>query len=436
MRPSGLRCEARTAQALNASQPCKPNHHRCRVCGGVLPEPFLDLGSMPPANAFLESTEHAAQELRYPLAVCSCPSCGLAQLNYVVSAEQLYKQYLYVSSTSEAVQAHARWLAHELTRRYRWAGNDLMVEIASNDGTVLRQFQAAGLRVLGVEPAQNIVALARQAGVPTEEDFFNADTAARLRRQHGPAACILGRHVFAHMDNLHDALEGICELLTERGVCIVEVPYLGDLIEHLEFDTIYHEHLSYFALAPIVRLCHEHNLELFDVDRLALHGGSVLLHIHRRNDRSTSPTSRLARMLEEEQRMDLANPRTCDRFSKDVHQWRKTFQGFIETLNHAEGVRLIGYGAAAKANTLLNFCPFLAKSLLCVLDRSPHKQGRFTPGTHLLVQPVERWPESNATHMVILAWNFKDEVIRHMRPFAEQGGRFVLPIPAPVIVGG
>lgn len=407
-----------------------PNHTRCRVCGAGLPSPFLDLGPMPLANSFLRSLEEAAAESRYPLAVCCCQRCGLVQLNHVVPAEQLYRNYIYVSSTSEAVRAHAKWLAAELIRRYGWTAADLLVEVASNDGTVLRAFREAGLPVLGVEPAANVAAMAAQAGVPTVMQFFNAATARALAAQHGRAACILGRHVFAHVHDVHDFLEGVLAALADDGVFLIEVPYLGDLITNLEFDTIYHEHLSYFALDPIVRLCRDHGLELVDVDRVTLHGGSVLLHMRRRGVAGISP--RLSALLQEERRLRLAGSETFRTFAERVHAWRERLAACLREVERAGG-RIIGYGAAAKANTLLNFCPEEAARLSCVLDRSPLKHGRYSPGTHLPVKPVEEWRHSGATHILILAWNFKDEIMRQLRPFTEQGGRFIVPIPEPTV---
>ena len=418
-------------QPVTTRVPVRPNHRTCRMCGTKLPAPFIDFGPMPLANSFLASRQEASTEARYPLAVTCCPSCGLVQLNHVVPAEQLYRNYIYVSSTSEAVRTHARWLSQELTRRYGWGASDLLVEVASNDGTVLKAFQQAGIGVLGVEPAANIAALAEQDGVPTAVKFFNAATAKELQERHGKAAAILGRHVFAHVDDVHNFFTGVDALLADDGVFLVEVPYLGTLFAGLEFDTIYHEHLSYFALEPVARLCEDHEFELVDVDEVSLHGGSVLLHMRHRGRGVAS--KRLRAMLEKERRDALTSPRTWAAFAQRVRNWQEEFESFISG-RIQQGARFIGYGAAAKANTLLNYCPDAATRLECILDRSPLKQGRFTPGTHLEVKPVERWTESRATHMLILAWNFADEIARQMQPFAERGGRFVVPIPEPRVL--
>ena len=410
---------------LEAAKPVvpKPNHERCRICGSLLPPPFFDLGPMPLANAFLRSLDEAAAEPRYPLAVAGCESCGLVQLNHVVPAEQLYRNYIYVSSTSAAVRAHARWLSQELPRRYGWSASDLLVEIASNDGTVLKEFQRAGMQVLGVEPAANIAALADQAGVPTAVKFFNAATAKELQGRHGRARAILARHVFAHVDDLHDFFSGVDALLADDGVFIVEVPYLGNIIRKLEFETIYHEHLSYIALKPVVALCREHQFELVDVDAVDQQGGSVLLHMRRRG--RSAVLGPVHAMLERE---DFTSPDAQAAFAARLQSWRRRFQSTVSELA-GQGARFIGYGAAAKANTLLNYCPDVAVRLECILDRSSLKHGRFAPGTHLEVRPVERWAESRATHMVILAWNFSEEIIKQMQPFAERGGRFIVPVP-------
>src|SRR5207302_8938983 len=228
-----------------------PAHTRCRICRTPLPEPFLDLGEMPLANSFLSGPEEFSSEASYPLAVAGCASCGLVQLNYVVPAEQLYRDYIYVSSTSEGVRRHAERLGDTLVAQYGWTSRDLIVEVASNDGTVLQAFRQRGVRVLGVEPARNIAFIDNAAGIPTIAEFFNRDSAQVVLREHGRAAAVLGRHVFAHVDDGHDFVEAVKYCLADEGVFLVEVPYLGDFVEKLEFDTIYHEHLSYVSLGAM-----------------------------------------------------------------------------------------------------------------------------------------------------------------------------------------
>lgn len=387
---------------------------------------------MPLANAFPSSPAEFVGERRYPLAVTACGVCGLVQLTHVVPAEQLYRDYIYVSSTSEAVALHAERLAEHLIHRYGWRSDSLIVEVASNDGTVLKAFKRRGVRVLGVEPARNIARIAEEEGVPTVAEFFHEAMAGTIRAEHGEAAAIVGRHVFAHVDDVHDFLRGVRRLLAPDGVLVVEVPYLGDLLDKLEFDTVYHEHLSYFSLAPIRRLAAQHELELVDVERIALHGGSMILYL-RRASASEPLSARLDVMWRDEQARRLGDPATLDAFAAAVARWKEEFQAFVSRLVRP-GVRLAGYGAAAKANTLLNYCPEVASRLTAILDRSPHKHGRHTPGTHLRVVPADHWQRDGTTHLLILAWNFKDEIMRQLHPFAAAGGRFVIPIPKPEVV--
>jgi novobiocin biosynthesis protein NovU/D-mycarose 3-C-methyltransferase len=387
---------------------------------------------MPLANAFLATPEEARQEPVYPLAVAACSRCGFVQLTFVVPAEQLYRHYLYVSSTSEAVRRYAAALAKRLAVRYALAPSDLVVELGSNDGLVLREFQRQGVQVLGVEPARNIAAVANAHGVPTVEEFFSSQTAGTIAREGKPAKVILGRHVFAHLDDLHDFFEGVDRLLADDGVVLIEVPYLGTLIDGLEFDTIYHEHLSYVALQPMQAVCARHGFEVVDAESVPLHGGSVLFAIQRTGS-GRPPSERVARLARQEQQRRLTQAPTLQRFARRVTEWKQRFEACLEQLERS-GAGLVGYGAAAKANTLLNFCPSAARRLRVILDRSPHKHGRFTPGTHLPVVDASAWDGDGATHMVILAWNFKDEIMAQMRPFAKRGGRFVIPIPQPEVV--
>ena len=412
-----------------------PHHTYCRICRAALPEPFLDLGPMPLANAFLSGPEEFAAEVTYPLAVSGCPTCGLVQLTYVVPAEQLYRDYIYVSSTSDGVTAHAERLAASLIDHYGWAASDLVVEVASNDGTVLQAFKKRGVQVLGVEPARNIAAIANAAGIPTIAEFFNRESADTVLKEHGRASAILGRHVFAHVHDVHEFLEAVKRCLADDGVFLIEVPYLGDFLDKLEFDTIYHEHLSYLSLGAMEHLCRQHDMELVDAERIALHGGSVIIHM-RRKALGAGPSARLVQMLQKERESGMTDPDRLARFAAEVRAWKARFEGLIENLQR-EGARLIGYGAAAKANTLMCYCPAAAKSLIGILDRSAHKQGRYTPGTHVRVAPADRWMDgARPTHMVLLAWNFKDEIMSQMKPFSDAGGRFVVPIPEPQVLEG
>jgi hypothetical protein len=409
-----------------------PAHTNCRICRHPLPEPFLDLGATPLANSFLASPDGFADEASYPLAVAGCAKCGLVQLNYVVPAEQLFRDYIYVSGTSEGVRKHADHLAETLVEQYGWGPKDLIVEVASNDGTVLQSFRNRGVKVLGVEPARNIAEIANAAGIPTIPEFFNRATAKDLLARHGQASGLFGRHVFAHVDDVHEFVEGVKLCLADEGVFLIEVPYLGDFLENLEFDTVYHEHLSYVSLGAMQHLCQEHGMELSDVEHIDLHGGSIVLHMRRQG--VATPSARLAALLAKEKQSRMSEPARLKKFATDVRDWKARFEGLMAALRK-DGARIVGYGAAAKANTLLNFCPAVAASITCILDRSQHKQGRFTPGTHILVENPDTWTNADgATHMVVLAWNFRDEIMRQMKRFADRGGKFVIPIPEPRVV--
>jgi hypothetical protein len=244
---------------------------------------------------------------------------------------------------------------------------------------------------------------------------------------------LFGRHVFAHVDDVHEFVEAVKLCLADDGVFLIEVPYLGDFLEKLEFDTVYHEHLSYISLGAMEHLSRQHEMALVDVEQIDLHGGSIVLHMRRQGSAATR-SARLTNMLDQERRAGMNDPERLRRFAAGVTDWKNRFESLVGNLTRG-GATLVGYGAAAKANTLLNFCPTAARSLSHILDRSGHKQGRYTPGTHIRVENPDTWTNSNAaTHMVVLAWNFKDEIMRQMKPFADQGGRFVIPIPEPQVV--
>ena len=407
----------------------------CRACGGRELERVLDLGEQPLANSFLPGRDlerELEEELFFPLEVHSCAGCGLLQLIHVVSPEVLFRDYIYVSTTSDTLQRHFADMARQLTDLHRLGPGSLVVEIASNDGLLLKKFRDLGVRGVGVEPAVNIAAMARQAGLEVVNEFFTSDVAASVRATHGPADLIVGNNVFAHVNDLADFLGGIDRLLGPEGGISLEFPYVRDLIEHREYDTIYHEHLSYFSVAVVLKLFARHGLVLRDVERIPIHGGSIRVH-GKKAGSSGRQSDRLLRLLAEEEAMGLNTLEFQRRFAGEVESTKAKLLSLLRGLK-AQGKRIAGYGAPAKGNTQLNYCGIGADLLEYTVDKSPLKQGKLTPGMHLEVHPVEKLLEDRPDHVLIIAWNFAEEIMSQQRAYRDLGGRFIIPIPEPRVI--
>lgn len=406
--------------------------NQCRICERRELEPILDLGKTALANRFLTPSQLNEPEPVYPLRLLLCAACGLVQIDENVDRELLFSNYIYVSGTSDSVRRHAGWLADTLGRRYRLDPSDLAVEAASNDGTVLQSLQALGLRVQGVEPAGNIACQAIAAGIPTLAKFFDETSARRVREEQGPAALFLARHVLAHVTDLHGFVAGIATILAPNGVAVIETPHLASLYRKLEFDTIYHEHLCYYSVGALQVLFARFGLKIIDVDKIALHGGSVLVHVAHQNSLH-QPTKRVAQVMHEEHELQLRQTTAWQRFAEQVEDWRDRFIPFLDRMI-ARGWRLAGYGAPAKGNTLLAYCGIGPDRLPYLVDKSPQKQGLFTPGQHIPVAPVEELLARRPDVTLILAWNFAEEIVEQQAAYVRSGGRFAVPIPSPRIL--
>ncbi len=402
----------------------------CRVCAGGPLRPFLDLGETPLANSFLTKERLSDPEPRYPLELVFCGGCALVSLSAVVDPEAMFRDYIYVSGTSDTMPKHFAELGTEVVERFVGGPTGLVVEIGSNDGTLLKAVKAAGARVLGVEPATNIAAIAEKVGIPTVKDFFSARLARALRAERGAARAILANNVVAHVHDVRDLVAGVHDLLDDDGVLVMEVPYLVDLLDRVEYDTVYHEHLSYFGLAPIVRLMGDAGLHVFDVRRVAVHGGSLRVYASKDRRPAGAEVERL-RALERDRKLDTLAP--YEAFAGRVRAQRAALVGLLRRLR-AEGKRVAGYGAPAKGNTMLNYCAIDTTLLDYTVDKNPLKQGMFTPGTRLPVRPAETLVADRPDYVLLLAWNFADEILRQQAAYREAGGRFIHPLPEPRIL--
>jgi SAM-dependent methyltransferase len=404
----------------------------CRICGSRRLSRFLDLGLSPLANRFLRPDQLNDAEPRFPLDVFMCRDCTLIQLVEVVDPEILFRDYVYVSGTSETMRAHFAAFADALMARFRFGADDLIVEVASNDGTFLSNFERRGPRLLGVEPATNIAEIARSRGIETINEFWDERLGNEVRQSHGAASCVLATNVFAHVDGINGFVRGVLGVLGPEGIFIFENSYVRDMIEHLEFDSVYHEHLSYFSVTALSKLFEQHGMEIFDIQHQTVHGGTLRVFVKRRGA-SHAVTEAPGRFRDEEQRAGLCELAAYESFGRRVYDLRTSLLALLRGLR-AEGKRVVAYGSSAKGNTLLNFMEIGSELVEYIVDRNPLKQGTFSPGRHLPVLPVERLVEDRPDYALLLAWNFADEVVRQQQRYIEGGGRFIVPAPTPHFV--
>ncbi len=405
------------------------NH--CRTCGSKNLKLILDLGKTALANDFLSPDEVANYKISLPLRLMLCCDCSLVQLADAVDPKILYSRYAYITSTSRTMDAHlAEQSAHLLATGDLDAGAKVL-EIASNTGIFLKKFQEQGCKVLGVEPASNIAEVAVRAGIPTRNEFFNAANARKLKTDWGAADLILGRHVFAHIDDLRDLLAGL-EIVSHADTLIAfEVPYLVDFFERTEYDTIYHEHLSYISVLALEALLKNSPFMLVRIDHYPIHGGSILFHIRQRSS-GIKPHASVAAALEKERQLHLIEPAAWKSFAERVAHIRTELPALIRKLK-AQGKRVIGYGASAKGNTLLNTCGLTNSDLDYVIDNTPFKQNKMAPGSWIPVRPPETLLADQPDYALLLAWNFAKEIIGRETEYQKRGGRFIVPIPEPKI---
>jgi SAM-dependent methyltransferase len=390
---------------------------------------FADLGSSPLANSYLRAEDLAKAEPFYPLTVYVCGDCFLVQLPESASPESIFSDYAYFSSTSESWVRHAQAYVESVSERLSLGPESQVVEIASNDGYLLQWFVERGVPVLGVEPAANVAADAVERGIPTRVAFFGSATANELLAEGHAADLLVGNNVLAHVPDLNDFVAGVATLLKPGGTATFEFPHLLQLIEHTEFDTIYHEHFSYFSLLAVAPVFERHGLGVVDVEELPTHGGSLRLYVGHEG----RPGKRVEELLARERAAGLEG---LERYARFEQQVRAVKRDLLELLIGArrDGAQIAGYGAAAKGNTLLNYCGIRADLLDYVVDRSPHKQGLFLPGTRLPIHPPERIAESRPDLVLILPWNLRDEIVRQMAHVRDWGGRFVVPVPTATVL--
>ena len=399
----------------------------CRTCGSKNLRLILDLGKTALANDFLTPEEVLNYNVSLPLRLVLCPDCSLVQLADTVDPRTLYSQYTYVTSTSTTMDAHLNHLVPDLLTAGGVGTGAKVLEIASNTGVFLKKFKERGCEVLGIEPAENIADVAIAGAIPTRKEFFNSATAQVLKSDWGAADLILGRHVFAHIDDLKDLIAGLETVSHRETLVAFEVPYAVDFFEHTEYDTIYHEHLSYLTVASIKALLKDTPFMLSRVDHYPIHGGSILFHLRQRASKSGQHAS-VAAALQNEKELKLADPATWEDFAQRVNCIRTALPKLLRTLK-AQGKRIIGYGASAKGNTLLNTCGLTSKDLEYIIDNTPFKQGKVAPGSRIPVRPPETLLEDQPDYALLLAWNFASEIIERETEFQKRGGRFIVPIP-------
>ncbi|MEJ5082839.1 MULTISPECIES: class I SAM-dependent methyltransferase [unclassified Ochrobactrum] len=399
----------------------------CRLCGTLLRHTFVDLGMSPPCESFITAEQLDHMEPYYPLYAYVCDHCYLVQLKEYFSPADIFTEYAYFSSFATSWVNHAKLYCDEITEKLSLNSDSFVVEIASNDGYLLQHFLPKGIPILGIEPAANVAQAAVAKGVPTRVDFFGSDLASRMVSDGKKADLIIGNNVLAQVPDLNDFVRGMQILLKPEGVITLEFPHLTNLIEQNQFDTIYHEHFSYFSLLTIRYMAHRHHLKVIDVDELPTHGGSLRVYLaHNTSKRKAGP--RVAALLKREQAFGINDITTYEQFAEKTRRTKRDLLSFLIAAKNS-GKRICGYGAPGKGNTLLNYCGIGTDFLDFTVDRNPYKHGRFTPGMHIPIYDTTMIDSYKPDYILILPWNFKDEIIRQMQHVVEWGGKFIIPIP-------
>jgi SAM-dependent methyltransferase len=417
------------SEASSLSEATSLTGNGCLSCGAALRHTFVDLGMSPLCESYLPAEKLNQMEPFYPLRVYVCDSCFLVQLEEFVSPETIFTEYAYFSSYAESWVAHMRAYAEMIAGRLRLSRDSFVVEIASNDGYLLQHFVKMGIPVLGIEPARNVARVAVEKGIPTLVRFFGPDVAGELAAEGKKADLICGANVLAQVPAPNDFVTGLKILLKRGGVITLEFPHLMRLMAENQFDTIYHEHFSYFSYLSVEAIFARQGLTLFDVEELSTHGGSLRIYARHAEDAEKPVTERARALREREIAAGLLRIETYADFAEQVKRTKRELLQFLIEAKRA-GKKVVGYGAPGKGNTLLNYCGIRSDFIDFTVDRSTYKQGKFLPGTHIPILAPEAIRKARPDYVLILPWNFKDEITRQMAHIREWGGRFVVPIPS------
>ena len=417
----------------NSTIQTEPELGKCRLCGAPLRHTFVNLGMSPLCESYVAPEQLNQMEPFYPLHALVCEKCFLVQLGEYVTAGHIYSEYAYFSSYSDSWLRHAREYVDMITDRLKLGPQSLVIELASNDGYLLQNFVRKSIPVLGIDPAANIAPHAIKKGVPTLVRFFGVETAREVLAQGKQADLLIGNNVLAHVPALNDFVAGMKLLLKPGGVITMEFPHLLRLMEANQFDTIYHEHFSYFSFLTAEKTFARHGLTMFDVEELTTHGGSLRIYARHAEDERNPTTARVAELRRREQELGFERLETYTAFDGQVKETKRKLLEFLIATRRA-GKSVAGYGAPGKGNTLLNYCGIRTDFLDYTVDRNPYKQGKFLPGTHIPIYPPERIVQTKPDYVLILPWNLKDEIVKQLAYIRDWGGKFVVPIPEATVL--